>query len=104
MRLAPLALCIALGGCGLESYPGQSLEGRSVSGLARPVVVSFAPQDRVTARCNRLTGQSHNIACATFGSGICTVHIAPPADHRDVIFTAILFHELDHCDDGHWHQ
>lgn len=104
MRLATIALATMLSGCALESYPGQSLEGRSVAGLTMPVVVSFASQEAVTARCNRLTGNTHSLACATFGSGICTVHIAPPPDHRDVIFAAMLFHELDHCEDGGWHD
>lgn len=107
--IRPLTLALfLLAGCANAEpyYPGDDMAPLSgaLSDFHKPVVVSFAPQAEVTERCNKLSGNRHSLACATFGRGICTVHIAPPTDHRDVLTYAKLHHEFLHCAEGDWHD
>lgn len=103
-----VALAFLLSGCASAEtyYPGASMDrdGLSLAEFHRPVVVSFAPQEDVAARCDRLSGNRGSLACASFGKGVCTIHIAPPKDHRDVLTYAMLHHELLHCAHGDWHE
>lgn len=103
-----VALAFLLSGCASAEpyYPGASMDrdGLSLTEFNRSVVVSFAPQAEVTAKCDRLSGNRGSLACASFGRGTCTVHIAPPKDHRDVLTYAMLHHELLHCAHGEWHE
>ena len=103
-----VALALLLSGCASAEpyYPGASMDrdGLSLEAFHSPVVVSFAPQAEVTAKRDRLSGNRGSLACASFGRGTCTVHIAPPKDHRDVLTYAMLHHELLHCAHGEWHE
>lgn len=108
MRLPALILALSLAGAAHAEpfYPGQDLapHAGALRDFHKPVVVSFASQADVSARCDELTGYRRNLSCASAGSGFCMVHIVPPADHRDTMMFAMLYHELLHCALGHWHD
>jgi hypothetical protein len=113
LPIRALALALALAGCAAHAepfYPGadMSVHEGALVGWKAPVVVSFDTQEAVTARCERLDPplrrDTHGRACAEFRNGLCTVHIAAPRNHRDVLTYAKLHHELLHCRLGDWHE
>jgi hypothetical protein len=112
MALGAIVMLGGLAGCASAEpyYPGADMgpHDGALTGWKAPVVVSFDTQAAVTARCERLDPPKRRDmqgrSCAEFRNNLCTVHIAAPSSHRDVLTYAKLHHELLHCKLGDWHD